>query len=71
MKIDYFKEGEDAEDKSDWIASITSINPILNGDLPTYFLGFCYDKNKFISAKEGGTLKDKLFIEGCKVFVIL
>ena len=32
---------------------------------------FNYDKEKFVGPKENGTLRDRWFIEGCKVFTIL
>ena len=47
------------------------MNPILNGDLATYLFGFDYDKQKFVSNKEGGDIRDNWFVEGCKVFAIL
>lgn len=44
MKIDYFGEGSTKEDKSDWIASITNISPILNGGIASYMFYYSYDK---------------------------
>jgi hypothetical protein len=72
LKIDYFNDGSGPKvDKSDWMASFTGINPILNGGLATYLMDFHTDHHKFLNYKEGGTLKDMWFVEGCKIFAIV
>ena len=71
MKIDYFNDEEIKIDKSDWFASITNINPVLNGGIATYMFNYCYDKQKFISKAENGGFKDFAFVEGCKVVSII
>jgi hypothetical protein len=49
LKIDYFNDGKSPKiDKSDWIASITGINPILNGGIATYMFDFNLDQEKFV-----------------------
>jgi hypothetical protein len=53
------------------IASITCLNPILNGGIATYMFDWNYDQERFVSPKDGGTLRDMWFVEGCKLFAIL
>eukprot|EP00347_Sterkiella_histriomuscorum_P020360 403338107 len=72
LKIDYFNDGKTPKtDKSDWIASFTGLNPILNGGIASYMFDLSLEKEKFVGPKEGGTLRDRWFIEGCKIFTIL
>jgi hypothetical protein len=51
MKIDYFNDGSLSakRDKSNWIASVTNVNPILNGGIASYMFNYSYDKDKFVS----------------------
>lgn len=42
----------------------------MNGDLASYLLGFSEDQNRYVSKKEGGTFKDRWFVEAFKIFVI-
>ena len=76
LKVDYFNEGTggrgtDLIDKSDWIASLTCLNPILNGGIASYFFSFDFEKNKFLNPDtEGGTFRDTWFVKGCKAFSI-
>lgn len=71
LKNDYFNYGASPKvDNSDWIASFSGINPILNGGIATYLFEYCLEKKKFLSPKEG-TLGSYIFVEGCKVFAIL
>lgn len=57
MQIDYFsannpdcsrctEEGPNT-DKSDWIASLTCVNSMFNGNVAPYSYGMCNDKHKF------------------------
>ena len=72
LSIDYFAAAGDKKvDKREWVASITCLNPILNGCIPTYMFDWNVDKDKFVSAREGGTLRDVWFTEGCKIFSIV
>lgn len=72
LRIDYFNDGSTPKvDKSDFIASLTCINPILNGDLAPYLLGVNIDKDKYIPAQEGGTFKDRWFVGVCKTFTVI
>lgn len=71
MKIDYFNLEGNKNDKSDWFASITSINPVLNGGIATYMFNYSYEKQKFLTKEEGGRIDDVAFVEGCKVVSII
>lgn len=72
MKIDFFSHpASDKTDKSDWIASLTCLNPVLNGGIATYMTGYSYDQDRFVSPKNGGSFRDAWFVEGCKVFAVL
>lgn len=44
LRTDYFNDGITPKvDKSDWIASLTSLNPILNGNISTYMFDWNVD----------------------------
>lgn len=73
LKIDYFNTGLSSKtDKSDWIASFSGINPILNGGIATYLFEYCLEKNKFLSRdKDNMSFGHYYFVEGCKIFAIV
>ena len=54
-------------DRSDWIASVTCINPGLNGALGTHFFGIDFESNKFEKSQTQG----RVFPEFFKSYVIL
>lgn len=73
LKIDYFNNDPNAkkQNKSDYIASITSIAPILNGNVSTYMFGWSAQQENFIPWHQKGTLNDLWFVYGCKIFSIV
>ncbi len=71
MKIDYFAEGVTKEDQSDLFASITCLNPILNGSIAPYFCSFDPWEDRFkCPDTDNGRLVDSWFVKGCKAFSI-
>ena len=70
MKIDYFNDGATPKsDKSAWFASITGLNPILNGGPPSYMFDWNIDKDRFVG--KGGSFRDHWFTLGCQIFAIV
>lgn len=71
MKIDYFSEGGIKTDRSDLFASITCLNPILNGGIAPYFCSFDPWEDRFkCPVTDNGRLVDSWFVKGCKAFSI-
>eukprot|EP00350_Pseudokeronopsis_sp_OXSARD2_P014000 CAMPEP_0170543442 /NCGR_PEP_ID=MMETSP0211-20121228/2554_1 /TAXON_ID=311385 /ORGANISM="Pseudokeronopsis sp., Strain OXSARD2" /LENGTH=234 /DNA_ID=CAMNT_0010846815 /DNA_START=501 /DNA_END=1205 /DNA_ORIENTATION=- len=79
LEINYFEYGCHCEheetpfhsqtqvDRSDWIASITCLNPGLNGSVGTYFFGIDEFTHKF----EKDMLKGRIFPEGFKHYSMM
>ena len=75
LKIDYFNQsGFKAHpiDNSDWIASVTCLNPSLNGGIASYFVNFDYYKNKILHPEtENGSFFGSWFVNGCKAYSVI